>query len=100
MFSVADVISQLRGDLYLAGWQGEGKTPRFQLGPIEVEFAVVLDSSRTAGGGAKLWVVDASVEGRYSKQVTHRIRLVLNPTDADGRPTEVAGEYGDDEEVP
>jgi hypothetical protein len=27
--SLAEVIRQLRGDLYLAAWQGEGKDPKF-----------------------------------------------------------------------
>jgi hypothetical protein len=99
-FDVAQVIAQLRGDLYLAGWQGEGKTPRFQVGPIEIELSVVLDSSRTGGASAKLWVVDASAEGKISKQATHRIKLVLNPTDEHGAPTEVDSAQGAGEEIP
>jgi hypothetical protein len=79
---VADVIYQLRGDLYLAAWQGEESGLKFELGPIELEFAVVVDSSRGANAAAKLWVADVGVDGKHSSQVTHRIKLVLNAVDA------------------
>ncbi|GAB3852651.1 trypco2 family protein [Dactylosporangium cerinum] len=97
---LAEVIRQLRGDLYLAGWQGEGKDPKFALGPIELEFAVVVDSSRGGKAAAKLWVVDVAADGRRSSQVTHRIKLVLQPTDAEGRPTVVSGPMVEGEETP
>jgi hypothetical protein len=79
---VADVIHQLRGDLYLAAWQGEDSGLKFELGPIELEFAVVVDSSRGGSARAKLWVADIGAEGKHSSQVTHRIKLVLNAVDA------------------
>jgi hypothetical protein len=97
---VAEVIRQLRGDLYLAGWQGEGKEPRFELGPIELEFSVVVDSSLGGGASAKLWVVDVATEGKRSSQVTHRIKLVLQPTDSHGHKTSVSGPAVDGEEMP
>jgi hypothetical protein len=97
---LAEVLRQLRGDLYLAEWQGEGKEPRFELGPIELEFAVVVDSSRGGSAGAKLWVVDVSAEGKRTAQTTHRIKLTLQPTDAQGRRTSVSGEVLDGEEMP
>ncbi|MEV4512591.1 trypco2 family protein [Dactylosporangium sp. NPDC049525] len=98
--SVAEVIRQLRGDLYYAQWQGEDKTLRFELGPIELEFAVVVDSSRGNGAKAKLWVVDASAESKRSSQHTHRIKLTLQPMDEHGVKTTVAGRPIDGEEVP
>jgi len=96
---LAEVLRQLRGDLYLAGWQGEGLEPRFELGPIELEFSVVVDSSRGGKAAAKLWVVDVSAEGRTSSQATHRIKLTLQPTDAHGQRTSVAGDVVDGEEA-
>lgn len=97
---VAEVIRQLRGDLSYAQWQGEDKSLRFELGPIELEFTVVIDSSRTNGARAKLWVVDAGTEGKRSSQHTHRIKLALQPVDEHGVKTTVAGRPVDGEVAP
>jgi hypothetical protein len=96
--SVSDVIGQLRGELYRAGWLGEGKEPRFRLGPIELEFAVVVDSSHGASASAKLWVVDVGVDGKRSSQRTHRIKLTLFLTDLEGAATSISGVADDGEE--
>ncbi|BCJ61120.1 hypothetical protein C1I93_04985 [Micromonospora endophytica] len=85
--SVAEVISQLRGDLALAAWQGEHKDPKFKIGAIELELSVVVDRSRQRGGHAKLWVVDVGLDQTRSSSVVHQIRLTLqpiNPDDPDG----------------
>jgi hypothetical protein len=92
--SVADLIFQLRGDLYRAAWQGEGKDPKFMVGPVELELTVVVDSSRGGGAKAALWVVDVSAEGKRSVQSTHRIKLTLQPVGPDGQPSKIAGPLG------
>jgi Trypsin-co-occurring domain 2 len=76
---VAEVLRQLRGDLALAEWQGEGKEPRFELGPIELEFQVTVDSSRQGGAKARLWVVEAGLESTQARSATHRIKLTIQP---------------------
>lgn len=81
--SVAEVISQLRGDLALAAWQGEHKDPKFKIGPIELELSVVIDHSRQRGGRAKLWVVDVGADATRSSSVVHQIRLTLQPINSD-----------------
>jgi hypothetical protein len=99
---LAEVIRQLRGDLALAEWEGGHKDLKFELGPIELEFAVVVDSSRQAGARARLWVVDLSANGKKGLSVTHRIKLTLqpgNPDEPEGRPW-VAGRSADGEETP
>jgi NTP-dependent ternary system trypsin peptidase co-occuring protein len=98
--SLADVIHQLRGDLNYAIWQGEGKEPRFELGPIELEFTVVVDGSRAGHASAKLWVVDVSYDGKQSAVQTHRVKLVLNPKNLDGSTTAVSGSDIDGEDIP
>jgi hypothetical protein len=100
--ALAEVIRQLRGDLALAEWQGEGKDLKFELGPIELEFAVVVDSSRQAGARARLWVVDVNADGRKGSSVTHRIKLMLQPRDpaAPDRQPWVADRPVDGEELP
>jgi len=98
--SLADLIYQLRGDLYRAAWQGEGKDPKFVVGPVELELSVVVDSSRGGGASAALWVVDVSAQAKWSSQATHRIKLTLQPVGPEGRPSKISGEAMAGEEDP
>lgn len=96
--SLAEVIRQLRGDLYLAAWQGEGRDPKFVVGPVELELSVVVDASRGGGASASLWVLDVSAEGKRSAQVTHRIKVTLQPVGPDGHPSRISGQAEQGEE--
>ena len=91
LVSLADLIFQLRGDLYRAAWQGESRDPKFVVGPVELELSVVVDSSRSAEAKATLWVVDVSAKKGKSTQVTNRIKLTLQPVGPDGRPSQISG---------
>ena len=98
--SLAEVIRQLRGDLHLAAWQGEGKDPTFEVGPIELELSVVVDAKRSGGAKAGLWVIDASAEIGRSTQVTHRIKVTLQPVDNAGNRSKISGPALPGEEDP
>jgi len=91
VLTLADLIFQLRGDLNLAAWQGEGKNPKFVVGPIELEVSVVVDSSRSGNVAAKLVLVDVSAGGKQASQVTHRIKLTLEPIGPDGKSSKISG---------
>lgn len=73
------VIAELRAELSAAIRGGEDEDLRFELGPVELELAVVV--GRDAGPSAKLrfWVVEAGADARVSAQSTQRIKLVLDP---------------------
>jgi hypothetical protein len=88
---LADLIFQLRSDLSYAAWQGESNDLKFVVGPVELELAVVVDASRGASGKAALWVLDVGAEAKHATQVTHRIRLTLQPVDPSGRRSRIAG---------
>jgi hypothetical protein len=98
LVSLADLIHQLRGDLYRAAWQGESKDPKFLVGPVELELSVVVDSSRSASAQAALWVVDTSVKIEKSTHTTHRIKLTLQPVGPDGQPSKISGAVEEGEE--
>ncbi len=98
--SLTDLIYQLRGDLSRAAWQGEGKDPKFVVGPVELELSVMVDASRGGGAKAALWVLDVSAEGKRSAQTIHRIKLTLQPVGLDGRPSTISGTAMAGEEDP
>ena len=86
---LADVIRQVRGELALAMWEGEGKDLRFELGPVELELELAVERSVTPGAKVRLLVVEVSAGGQRASSMTHRIRLTLEPRtvdDPDRRP--------------
>jgi hypothetical protein len=76
---LADFIADLRGELERAIWLGENKPLTFELGPIELELAVVVERENKPGGKVKLWVLEASAEARRRSMVTQTVRLKLEP---------------------
>ncbi|BBH69752.1 hypothetical protein ACTI_64370 [Actinoplanes sp. OR16] len=76
---LADFIADLRGELERAIWRGEGKDLGFELGPIELELAVVAERETKPGGKIKLWVLEGGAEARRRSMVTHTVRLTLEP---------------------
>jgi len=76
---LADVIRQVRGDLNLAMWEGEGKDLRFRLGPVELELELEVTRSTTPGAKVRFMVVDVEAAQQRSTAVRHHIRVVLHP---------------------
>jgi Trypsin-co-occurring domain 2 len=92
---LADVIKSLREELNEAMVDAAGKVIQFELGPIDLEFQVVV--SREAGGSGKIrfWVVELGGEGKMSSASTQVIKLQLTPKDVvTGRSPLVAGAAG------
>ena len=81
---LADAIKALRQELAAAMDEGQGKSVRFELGPVEMEF--LLQVTKDAGGsaGVKFWVVSLGGQGGISSGSTHRVKLALTPKDASG----------------
>ncbi|MEU3147308.1 trypco2 family protein [Streptomyces sp. NPDC006999] len=55
-----------------------------RVGPVELEAAVAVERSATAGGKVRFWVVEAGADGRLADSVTHRVRLTLDPRTRSG----------------
>jgi hypothetical protein len=81
-----DAIRALRRQLSAAVAESQGQELRFGLGPVELEFEMVVSRDAGGGGGIRFWVVSLDGKGSVSKVTTHRIRLRLDPVTADGRP--------------
>lgn len=73
---IAEAVEHLRAELVAAA-AGGGSGPRFEVGPVELEFSVEMRKEGKAG--VKAWVVSAGAE--TSKVSVHRVKLVLTPKD-------------------
>ena len=58
MIELSEMISELRRELDQAIDAGVDERLRFELGPVEVEVTVGLDSKGTAGAKVRFWVVE------------------------------------------
>ncbi|MFJ8081344.1 trypco2 family protein [Streptomyces sp. NPDC096205] len=79
MIELADMIRELRHQLTTALADGEGEAVRFELGPVEVEATVAVSREGGADAKVRLWVVDATANGRYANGHTQRVTVTLTP---------------------
>jgi hypothetical protein len=93
---LADAIRLLRAQLSQAMREGSAEDLRFGLGPIEVEFEVVLTKEAGVGGGVRFWVVSAEAKGMLTRASTHRVKVELQPLVRDPKTGDLsAPEIGD-----
>ncbi|GAA5197373.1 hypothetical protein GCM10023322_68480 [Rugosimonospora acidiphila] len=88
---LAEAIAVLRDQLGAAREAGEGASPRFAVGPVEVEFTI--EARRNVDGkvGVQFGVFTAGGQGGGSSAATHRVKLTLTPHSDDGGDFEVHG---------
>ncbi|GAA3799903.1 hypothetical protein GCM10022403_037540 [Streptomyces coacervatus] len=79
---LAAAVRAIRDQLMAAATAGAAESVRFEVGPIEMEFAVELRREAGAKGGVKAWLVTADTEARAARTRTHRIAFTLTPKDA------------------
>jgi NTP-dependent ternary system trypsin peptidase co-occuring protein len=90
---LADTMRALRRELDVARAEGADDRVRFELGPVEVEFALTVARDAEADAGIRFGVVSIGAKGSVSSESAHRLKLVLTPTDSTtGRAPEIAGE--------
>ncbi|MEU1116339.1 MULTISPECIES: trypco2 family protein [unclassified Streptomyces] len=86
---VGEAVQALRDELLSAATAGAASDVQFEVGPIELEFAVTLTREATArvGLGRVLSaVVSAGASGKVAKEDVHHVKLVLTPRDRTGNP--------------
>ncbi|MEU3008998.1 trypco2 family protein [Streptomyces sp. NPDC007020] len=91
-FDLDSVIRELRGQLNAAMRGGEGDGIRFELGPIELDFEVVVSRERGGDGGLKVGVISLGAKGSRTRGVTNRMKLTLQPQDVGGQSVRITGE--------
>lgn len=87
---LSTAVRAIREQLVRAALDGAGAPIRFEVGPIQMDFAVELRREAGAKGGVKAWVLSAEAEASASRATTHRVSFTLTPKDAaTGGPVEV-----------
>ncbi len=97
---IASAIQSLRQEIVAAMQQAQDEDMKFELGDIELEFQVQISQAQTDGIGAKgglsIGVVSLEASGKEDKQrskaSTHRVKLTLKPTKADGSSFKVSSD--------
>ncbi|MFD8387193.1 trypco2 family protein [Streptomyces sp. NPDC059679] len=92
---IAEAIEHLRAELAAAA-AADGEGPRFEVGPVELEFSVEMRREGRGRTGITAWVVSAGAEATTAKASVHRMKLVLTPhEDPSGRPYHVGTDRPD-----
>jgi hypothetical protein len=88
--TVAEAIKQLRAELEDAQQEGSDKGLRFVAKSVELELGIVFKSEKEGGGGVKAWFLDISGKAKLSNETVHKVTLVLEPVDREGKTTLVS----------
>lgn len=101
VIELADVVKDLRDELYRAIDGGENERLQFEVGSIELELSVSVEQTDGVHGKVRFWVVDLGADMNDKNISTQKLKLTLTPTlQADGgRITpRVSGEAEDGED--
>jgi hypothetical protein len=89
--SLGDAVKALRGELIGAMTAAEGESLRFEVGSVEMEFAMTVRREGGGSAGVQLGVVSISGESSISRDAIHRVTVRLAAKDLrSGRPPEIA----------
>ena len=80
---LADVISQLRTELFQAGEKGKDHSLKFIVDEAEVELSVAVAKEGSGKASVKFWVYNAEAGGSISGATTQRVKLKLRPATVD-----------------
>lgn len=81
---LSDAIDQVRAELEQAIKDGEHSEVAFRAGPVELEFEVAFTRNGSIDGGFQLSVLSFGAKRERSSTATHRVKVVLTPTDRQG----------------
>ncbi|MCX5613068.1 MULTISPECIES: trypco2 family protein [unclassified Streptomyces] len=90
VIGLAETIRSIRQELETAMRQGAESGLKFGVGPVEVELTVEARLEKGGSGKLRIWVVDAGGDAKKTDSRLHRIKVVLNPIDAQGNPALIA----------
>jgi Trypsin-co-occurring domain 2 len=76
---LARAVQAIRDELVAAAAQADGEQLRFEVGEIQMEFAVELRHDARVKGGVKAWVFSADVDAGRAAGRTHKVAFTLKP---------------------
>ncbi|MEU5275134.1 trypco2 family protein [Streptomyces asoensis] len=79
---LGEAIEAVRRSLAWAACQGEDSAVRFTVDTVQLEFAIEVRRTGTAGGGVRAWVVSADGRDERARTSTQRITVCLRGDDA------------------
>ncbi|MDI5969409.1 hypothetical protein POF50_008640 [Streptomyces sp. SL13] len=79
MVELASMIRELRRELNAAMEEAEGERLRFELGPVEIEATVTVDTEKSRQGKVRFWVVEAGGDGKSTRSDLQKITFTLRP---------------------
>jgi Trypsin-co-occurring domain 2 len=79
---LATAVQVVRDELLAAAARGAGQAVQFEVGPIEMEFAVEIRMDASAKAGFRAWVISADIGGSAGRTSEHRVTITLTPKDA------------------
>jgi hypothetical protein len=83
--ALAQAIEDLRAELQSAAAAGKDQPLQFRLQPIELEMKLGMTREGGGGLGIKIYVLDFNAKGKISSEMTHTLKLKLEPVGKDGR---------------
>ncbi|MFE1555438.1 trypco2 family protein [Streptomyces sp. NPDC058734] len=75
------VVEAIRSQLTASVDRSAGQRIQFELGDIELEFAVTVTQETKGSAGVKVWVASANGTHGKTEATAHRIKLTLKPQD-------------------
>ncbi|WP_445530012.1 trypco2 family protein [Streptomyces cyslabdanicus] len=88
---LADAVASIREQLTALQADRAEEDVLFEVGPVELEFAVEAAWDAGVEGKARFWVLESGADVRRSGGSTHKVRAVLTPKDSrSGRPLQVS----------
>jgi hypothetical protein len=87
---LADAVQAVRAELTSAAAQ-RGKNPLlFEVGSVELEFAVDFRHETGVNAEVKAWVLSAETKGQESKSSGQKVKVILHPQ-KDGVAAKISG---------
>ncbi|WP_405792961.1 trypco2 family protein [Streptomyces sp. NBC_01506] len=79
---LTQAVQVIRDQLMAAATHGAGQDLRFDVGEIQMEFAVELRHDSRVSGGVKAWVLSADADTGRGSAHTHKVAFTLKPKNA------------------
>ncbi|MBA0053754.1 hypothetical protein E0L36_23690 [Streptomyces sp. AJS327] len=89
---LADAVRGVRAELAAAQAEGAEQDLGFEVGPVELEFAVDVRQENTGEARARVYVLSLGAKGVENHGATHRMKVTLNPKDRQGNTPRISSQ--------